>query len=282
MKNLSLTVLIIILFSSCAGDYKLVTGKNTIFKYSDNQATRQDRDVSNDEDDLLNEYLSTKPFKAKITLKQVGELEYYVITPKSPFSTLIRDGTLASYLPMSISSPAATNRGYKGDIYFPETQINTLTQKSKFRYWDTKFGLQGLTVPLKVRPALTNDSLYPSQVETGVNIAFAPTVKFNYNVFNPFDKFLGKHLTSYSLSAGPLFGFSSIALSKTKNAPNLATADRTALSLSYGLYVVLGINNINVGYAIGYDRVLGSGRSEWAYRGIPWHGVIVTLDVIKF
>ncbi|MNY23850.1 hypothetical protein D3C86_1575330 [compost metagenome] len=117
-------------------------------------------------------------------------------------------------------------------------------------------------------------------METGVNIGFAPVLKWNLNIFNPIKKTMGKTLNSYSINTGLLLNLGATDLSNTGNAPGLET-NRKSATFSYGGFVLFGINNINFGYALGWDKVLGSGGSYWIYQNKPWQGIVISLDIIK-
>ena len=160
------------------------------------------------------------------------------------------------------------NYGFNGKYYYPEPIRSSY--RGKFKYFDANFGIQALTIPIKIHPALRNDSLFPQQAETGFNIGFAPGYKMNYNVMNPFKKFLGKNLTSYSVTAGALLGFGTVALKGASNAPGLSTVDRTSPTFSYGGYLVLGIDNVNVGCSFGFDNAMGGGGKYWVYQNKIW------------
>jgi hypothetical protein len=51
--------------------------------------------------------------------------------------------------------------------------------------------------------------------------------------------------------------------------------------ISIGEAIVFGFNNINLGYAFGWDNATGPSASSWIYKGKMWHGIILSLDLIK-
>jgi hypothetical protein len=262
------------LLIGCKGT-KLIAKKDRLYAYVDNQQARLGNPAINDS---LICYKVIKTFKSNITPNVRDDFEYYFITKtKKELDSLVGIRKLESVGAATKTDPA--NLGFGGKIYFPE--LSNTDDRKPFRYYDVTFGIQALTVPIKIRKHLANDSLFPKQVETGFNIGFAPGFKFNYYIFDPTHKFLGKRLTTYSATPGLLLGLGTAGL-KQANAPGLPTIDRTALVFTYGGYFVLGINNINVGFAAGWDRVTDSGRKYWVYQNKMWYGIIVSLDVIKF
>lgn len=164
--------------------------------------------------------------------------------------------------------------------YYSESDTGFNPRKS-FIYYDVKFGLQALTVPLKFRKGVGNDTINPPNVETGFNVGFAPGWKFTMNIYKPTKNYLGKNTTYLAVAIGPHVGLGATDLKKDGNAPGLLS-NRKSPMLTYGLYAMLGFNNINVGYAWGKDYVTGTGADHWVYQGKSWHGVIVSLDILKF
>ena len=88
-----------------------------------------------------------------------------------------------------------------------------------FRYFYGKFALTGITIPLKFRGSIGNDTINPSNVETGVNINFAPSYRLNLSYYNPTKKLLGKDINNYSLTFGGLIGLGATNLKTASNAP---------------------------------------------------------------
>jgi hypothetical protein len=163
-------------------------------------------------------------------------------------------------------------------LYFGGKNADT---PGHFNYYTGTFGLQALTIPLKFRPALSNKAKYPAQVETAVNIGFAGGFKFTLNHYTTKKNLWNKNSVQYSITPGALIGLGAEPLKAAVNAPNLPV-DRTSAMFTYGGFVLIGINNINVGYAFGFDNVFGDGKHYWGYQNQLWQGVIISLDILKF
>ena len=98
--------------------------------------------------------------------------------------------------------------------YYPELLLIEDTRKSSFKYYDIKFGLQALTIPLKFRNSVGNDTINPPIVETAINIGFAPGWKFTKNIYKPSKNYLGKNTTQIAIAIGPHFGLGTADLKK--------------------------------------------------------------------
>jgi hypothetical protein len=266
MKYKYLFVLMIggLFFCSC-GETKRITAGNNLFRYQDNSEARAN---GHSDSDKLYVYHLSRPLHSKIDDKSTYQVVKTKSLPKPTDSISIRNA-----LPDKIN--------LNGVVYTPENDMDTVSKyRRSFTYWDTKFGLQALSIPLKFRSKIGDGSKYPAQVETGVNIGFAPTIKLDYNVFNPVRKIMGKPTNTYSVNTGFLLNLGGTALKASTNAPGLAV-DHTAATFTYGAFLLFGVNNINFGYAVGVDNVMGQGSSNWVYQHKVWQGIVVAIDIIK-
>jgi len=252
----------LIILSGCGENKKIFTG-NKVAVYKDNQQARL-------KDPSIHDTLAIYEVKQPIFVKVQDKTDYYEFKPNFSYMTKI------SFV--EIIPPATDKLKHGSNAYFPENDKVATTNSLK--YGDGKFGLQALTIPLKFRNGIGDGTKNPPLVETGVNINFAPFYKLNYNVFNPDKKFMGKPLATYSISTGALLGLGSADLKAATNSPGLIS-DRKSGMFTYGTFLMFGVNNINFGYAIGWDNVLGQGSSHWVYQGKMWQGIVIAFDVIK-
>jgi hypothetical protein len=176
--------------------------------------------------------------------------------------------------------------------YFPETSYpkegvaplnNTYVTPNRLTYSENRLVLQSMTIPLKIRPAIGSakykDSL-PSQVETGFNAGFALGVKRTWSIFKPELNALGSNTTKLSLTPGVFVNLGAADVKKLTTNYTI-TVERKEPVLSYGLFFMIGFNNINIGYSIGGDHLLSENKKTWVYQGKYWHGITVALDIIK-
>jgi hypothetical protein len=266
-RSILLITTIAIITAGC-GQIKHVTKGSYVFRYTDNQGQRLNDPSAEDKFDIFE---IPDKFKSKIDDKT----DYLVIKTDS----IIKASKPIESIP--VSSPNLAKIPLNGLIYSSESDNNIPEKyKTSFRYNDFKFALQTLTIPLKFRNALDDGTKFPDQVETGINIGFAPVIKYNFNVFNPSKKIMGKSLNTYSINTGAILNLGATDLKASSNAPGIKS-DRKAGMFTYGVFLMFGVNNINFGYAIGADSIIGEGSEYWVYQNKVWHGLIIALDIIK-
>ncbi|CAM3821451.1 hypothetical protein MUGA111182_11540 [Mucilaginibacter galii] len=252
------------------GQIKHIQKGSRVYHYVDNKDAR-DTDVT------AYDKLEVYRLRSVISSEIEDKTDYQIVKNDTLLKSLKPDTIII------VKPPIAAKVDLGGVFYTNESKIKTgiKSYNDSFIYGDTKFGLQALTIPLKFRGSVGDGVLNPATVETGINIGFAPGVKFTRNVFNPASKIMGKNLNQYSITTGLLLNLGATDLKKVSNAPGILS-DRKGVTLTYGTYVMFGINNINFGYAVGFDKLTGNKDAQWVYNGKLWHGVIVSLDVLKF
>lgn len=241
--------------------------------------------------DTFMTFIPKKGFKGKLT-EQEG---YTVIEP-------VADSLLHPYSDSTIlilhSKEDAVSYHAKIDQlkskYFIPDVITPLTLESEVnkqyqgnvvvKYFDSKPVLQTLSIPIKIRPKLNTPALkdsFPGQVSTGVNLGMAFGWKLSLNYYKPKPNFMGLKITSVSLTPGVFYGLGATSLTKDNTRNPVIEFGRSALTHSLGGFAMFGFNNINIGYAIGWDFVTGPNKSAWLYQGKVWHGIAISLDLIK-
>jgi hypothetical protein len=265
----SLGLLILTLtFTSCASTSKL-SKNNILYQWKNNSITGASDELS---------LRTPKTDTVKGTI--IENTNYLVFKPSAKIEEMFNVDTI----PIKKQLLPGFRTEEAGNLYFPEINYDSIGTKRKLHYSDGKIGLQALSLPLKFRGEIKATDKIPRiapQVETGITLGFALGFKKNYNTYSPTKNFWGKNVTTISLTAGPMLGASAIDLKSASTAPGLV-GDRKSVSLSYGVYMMIGIGTINFGYAVGIDSVLGHGASSWVYGGKIWHGLIVALNVITF
>ncbi|MEO2051920.1 MAG: hypothetical protein ABGX00_09125 [Allomuricauda sp.] len=228
------------------------------------------RENGNNIQDQYEVYEVTKPFKTEI----VDKTDYLTLKKKE-----LKDYTeLVKSVPVK---PVLEKIDLKGAFYTSENSLDEFDCfQQNFSYTETKLALQTLSIPLKFRREINDGTSIPNQVETGVNVGFAPVIKYTFNKFDPHRKIMGKTKNQYSINSGILLNLGATDLKGASNAPGIAI-DRKAATFTYGTFLMFGVNNINFGYAIGWDTVIGDGASNWVYQNRLWQGLIVALDIIK-
>jgi hypothetical protein len=170
---------------------------------------------------------------------------------------------------------------YMNKYYFPEP--DSFPDAFKLTYLDSKLVLQGLSIPLKIRPRLSGDmrlDSFPQQAETGFNPSIAFGWKFNLNIFKTEKDIFGKNLRQISFTPGWFLGTGAVDLKKANTRP-MIKFERKAALISTGFFFMLGYNNINMGYSFGWDYATSTGKKDWMYQGHIWHGITIGIDIIK-
>ncbi len=152
----------------------------------------------------------------------------------------------------------------------PKTNVDQLFLKRTF-------DVDVMTVAFKYRPATTN---LPRQL----------TTDFNGNVFVGYrlDRFkvsftrtpLGTS-TKYrhrGITAGVFGGIG--ATSVTSSTTNNHTNDEyTGFVLSRGAALMIGLNNLTVGFGVGWDYITDRDKAVWIYQNKAWYGLTVGLNL---
>lgn len=219
----------------------------------------------------------------KATIEDKGD--YLIIKPKDEKQLALDKGD------WPFSKGASGWRGdNEGKFYFPENDLgldNNGTKRTiakRLTYADAKIVLQGLTVPIKIRPKLNTPSLkdsFPQQVETGVNVGVALGWKLTHNVFSAKKNIWGQNTNRYSFTPGIFCGFGGVDLKKANTRDPVIIFERKAFMVNTGVFFMLGFNNLNIGYTLGADFATGPGSKQWLYQGHIWHGVALAIDLIK-
>jgi len=262
-----------LLMSGCVQTKKISKG-NVFYKF----------DMDNSGGNVLHKYTVERGFTGSLTDKG----GYVTLTPDD--NLVISNATNTAHVlhsTISIPGPVTGTDAQiqaSGAYFFKETAFDTTPAKRNiFAYLDTKFMLQTLAIPLKIRPELTGPeygNAFPQQVEAGFNFGFAFGWKLNKNVYRSTPNLLGLNTNRISVAPGLLLNFGSTALTD-KNTRPAFTVERKSFTYSGGLVLLFGFNNVNFGICRGVDYVTGPGKGDWVYQGKPWTGIIVALDLLK-
>lgn len=267
MKNCRLLFMILplIVLTSCSQTKTIFKG-NKLYQYVNNQG----KPGMNDQ---VIQYVVDRKFKAPIKERT----DQYQISKVAKSNIVVKDS--ADIDPGKVKLFSGLE-----DIFYTNEVRSFLNNKrfdsDDFSYYYGKFSLSAMTIPLKYRGGVGNDTINPPTLETGFNINFAPAYRLNWSAYNPSRKFLGSNLTNYSITLGGLLGIGGTDLKTKTNSPGLLS-DRKSTIFTYGGMILLGLNSIGVGYSFGFDNVLGTGSDYWVYQGKLWQGVTISVDIIK-
>jgi len=92
-----------------------------------------------------------------------------------------------------------------------------------------------------------------------------------------------RRITHFGVTAAPFLGMSTTELRKNVyKDPAEWTADRTALTLTYGGHVILSRNVLGLVLSYGWESAIGPKSSQWVFGGKPWFGVGISSGLGTF
>lgn len=147
-------------------------------------------------------------------------------------------------------------------------------------YTFTKFSLDidFISIPLKFRPAVSG---FPAQLNATINGGlFVGRRADIYRLRKSFDP-LGLPISSiqhYGVSFGAFTGLGSAVMNPSVTA-NGIEREYDAVVIPAGITGLLGYNNLTFGIATGVDHMLSRDRKLWIYKGKPWIGLTVGLNL---
>ncbi|HEX8547905.1 MAG TPA: hypothetical protein VF691_13145 [Cytophagaceae bacterium] len=140
------------------------------------------------------------------------------------------------------------------------------------------FDIDFVTVPFKLRPT-KND--FPAQLSTNINGSFFIGFRYDQYKIKYKNTLLNTHkreINHFGYSLGLFNGFGATAMNPwvTNNKINIEYDGVVYLK---GVALLLGIDNLNFGIALGMDHLLDSNKSYWIYQGTPWVGITLGLNL---
>jgi hypothetical protein len=168
----------------------------------------------------------------------------------------------------------AEDKKMKNEFY-----TSTFQNSNSFKYkqWSPYF--QALSIPIKFRNATAG---VQPQVETGVSVAFAPGVKHSWVNFKGDKNAFGKNTSQFSIAAGLFIGVGATSIDKNTTNNRVLEEDKSKNAIiPYGFSLVFGWDMVNIGWAIGKDKITGPNKEDWIYKGKWWNGVVVGIDLYK-
>jgi hypothetical protein len=271
-------ILIIFSCSGCVLNQKYLARNQTIYK------------VDNPGGGALNYTINAYHSNTKMRVK-IEESGSKLLIQRSPTETnsFINFVTVrnAGALPPTHMQLFTSGKYYFSESIYPysaDPNSNLAFQgPDKLKYKEDKIVLQALSIPLKIRTAIKmpryKDSL-PSFVETGFNAGLATGIKRTWTTYSSELNAFGTNYRRFSLAVGPFLNIGGTDVKKSTTDYTI-TFDRKEPYYSYGLFFLVGFNNINLGYSVGADYLFSSRNKNWVYRGRAWHGITVALDILK-
>lgn len=259
MKRVICFATILVLFTSCR-QYKYLPKNTTVYKIKS--------------EETITEYKTTERTKVKIEDKG-----HYLVIKDFPGDISGQDVSITKPL---VSFPAEMERS--AYFFFPGGGYESTALKNLV-YDDGKIFIQGLSIPIKIRPALDVDKTryldtFSRQVETGINLGLSAGYKFSRNWFSSNKNYAGQNTNRVSFAPAVFLTLGAADLKKVTTNYKI-NVERKAPVFTYGGAVVIGFNNINIGYGFGFDHIMDDLKKDWVYQGKLWHGILFGIDVVK-
>lgn len=169
---------------------------------------------------------------------------------------------------------ADTSRGRS--YYFAEISNENLFHRNTFS--QHTFDVDFLTILLKYRPSTKE---LPHQLTTDLNGALYLGYRIDiYRFYYPQTPLFNyrKRMTHYGYSLGFIGNLGSTAITPWVT-NNRVVEEYDGILAGGGIAGIMGINNFTIGLAIGADTLLDRNRTHWIYRGKPWLGLTLGLNL---
>jgi hypothetical protein len=146
------------------------------------------------------------------------------------------------------------------------------------RYWKNSFDLDILTIPFKYRPSTSS---FTPQLSNHLNGALylgyrKDTYELSYKS-NPLGK-LHQRVTHLGFSAGIATGVGVTPLNPWVTDNNI-DVEYDGFIWSKAVCLLVAVEKLNFGLALGMDHLLDSNRKYWIYQGKPYLGLTVGLNL---
>ena len=142
----------------------------------------------------------------------------------------------------------------------------------------SSFDLDVLTIPFKFRPATAGR---PPQLNTsfsgGTYVGYRRD-RFSLQYRATPIGTATRELVHYGFSAGGFVGLGSAPITAVVVGGS-GVADYEGVVLLTGAAMIVGVENLTLGLAVGTDRLLDRNHSRWTYAGQPWVGFAFGLNL---
>lgn len=185
------------------------------------------------------------------------------------------DDTIKIYTARSLQKDTVdTTRSIK--LAFPPNQKSL--QFASYQFYKNTLDVDVLTIPFKYRPGV---GAFPRQFNVNFNGAVylgfrSDRYKLSYRQ-TPLRVFK-RQMTHLGYSVGMFSGFGSARIDPFVTGGNLAIEYDGVVNLT-GVALIVGVNNLSVGFTTGVDHLLDPNRKFWVNQGKPWLGLSFGLNL---
>lgn len=146
------------------------------------------------------------------------------------------------------------------------------------KYWKNTFDLDVLTIPFKYRPSTHS---FTPQLSNHLNGAVYvgyrnDTYELSYKS-NPVGK-VNQRVTHLGFSAGLATGVGVTPMNPWVTDNNI-NVEYDGFIWSKAICVIMAVEKLNFGLALGMDHLLDGNRQYWIYQGKPYLGLTVGLNL---
>lgn len=185
------------------------------------------------------------------------------------------DSVLVYHLQADWKTKRPGPKPLKPNVY-PRSGVEKDIAASK--YWKSSFDLDVLTIPFKYRPS-TNS--FTPQLSNHLNGAVYlgyrnDTYELSYKS-NPVGK-LSQRVTHLGFSAGLATGIGVTPVNPWVTDNNINT-EYDGFIWSKAFCVLMAVEKLNFGLALGVDHLLDDNKQYWIYQGKPYVGLTVGLNL---
>lgn len=179
---------------------------------------------------------------------------------------------MKSYLHMEDDSITVFESKPDGSFGSPSTLLNNSL------VLDRSFDIDVLTMPFKFRPA---EPGFPRQLTADFNgniyMGYRSDRYRTHFVKTPFG--MEKDIKHKAFTAGLFGGVGTTFVSPwTTTDPNFED-EYQGFILSHGISTMVGIDNLTVGVAVGWDYLTDRDKDIWIYQNKPWIGLALSLNI---
>jgi hypothetical protein len=152
------------------------------------------------------------------------------------------------------------------------------SDKKHYNFIKSSLDFDLISIPLKFRPAVAG---FPAQLNATVNGGLYIGHRADiYRLSRRRDE-LGiarSAVQHYGISFGAFTGIGSAMMNPSVTLNRIAT-EYDAVVMPFGLTMLIGYNNLTFGIAGGLDHMFSNQRKYWIYKGKPWIGLTVGLNL---
>ncbi len=161
-------------------------------------------------------------------------------------------------------------------VLFPNRLAASINNSKSFR--QASFDVDFVSMPFKYRPTQRD---FPQQFNTNLNGAVylgfrndVYQVKYKESPLKKYDR----QVTHYGFSFGVFTGIGGSAINPWVT-NNVVGYEYDGVVWAKGIGAFIGINNFNIGLAVGFDDLLDENKDFWIYQQKPWLGLAFGLNL---